>query len=567
MRGKKDLLLLFCIISFGALFRLYNTNWDQGYHLHPDERAIIMYILPLHLPSSLEAFFTPQSSLNPHFFAYGNFPLYLLKIIGTLALRIDPQYTGYDGLTLLGRTLSAIFDIGTIFVLYKIGKSFFSSFIGLLAAFFYTISVFPIQTAHFYAVDTMLTFFVTWTLYRLLLFYRQPSLFKALLVGLSFGLCLVTKISAIPLLAAITVTLFLDFLLIIVKQPHKPHIWFPHFPAFLRRLIKEGGVILVTTCVTFTLLQPYAIIDFGNFWVQNLIQSQMTQDAFVFPYTLQYVGITPYFYELKNVFLWGQGPLLATITFLGTFYCFFLLSKIHRLPEKASVSILLTFFLVYFAVVGSFAVGWMRYMLPLYPFLCLFGAIFSAAMLLRIQYSFNKRLFSFSFFLFLLLIWPLSFLSIYTKPHTRVAASAWITQTIPPGKTLAVEHWDDTLPLFKQHDYRIETLELYNPDSEQKWRVIDAQLSKADYLILASNRLYTPLQKLTKCQNLPPLKCYPKTAQYYQDLFAEKRGFKKTAEFTSYPTIPFTSFTMNDDFADESFTVYDHPKVTIFKKQ
>lgn len=569
MHRKKISVLLFCIISFGAFFRLYNIQWDQGYHLHPDERAIIMYVLSLHLPTSLQEFFTPQSPLNPHFFAYGNFPLYLLKSISTLAGLIDLHYEEYDGLTLLGRTLSALFDIGTMFLLYKIGKSFFSVFIGLSAVFFYAISVFPIQAAHFYAVDTMLTFFVVWTLYRLLLFYRHPSLFRACLVGISFGLCLVTKISAMPLLAAITVTLLLDFLLIFVRQPHKPHIWFPHIPLFLKRLIKDSAVILVTTGSTFALLQPYALIDFDNFLMQNVLQSQMTRDAFVFPYTLQYVGIIPYVYELKNVFLWGQGPLLATVTFLGTIYCFFLLSKLHKQPEKAALSILFTFFLTYFAVVGSFAVGWMRYMLPLYPLLCLFGAIFFVAMLLRIPVSFDKRLLSFVFLLFTfsLLIWPLSFLSIYTKPHTRVTASAWITQTIPPGKTLAVEHWDDSLPLFKQHDYQIEILELYNPDTEQKWQTINTQLSKTDYLILASNRLYTPLQKLTDCQNLPSFKCYPKTAQYYQDLFAGKRGFKKIAEFTNYPTIPFTSFTITDQSADESFTVYDHPKVTIFKKQ
>ncbi|MDO8270201.1 MAG: hypothetical protein Q7T54_06050, partial [Candidatus Levybacteria bacterium] len=81
------------------------------------------------------------------------------------------------------------------------------------------------------------------------------------------------------------------------------------------------------------------------------------------------------------------------------------------------------------------------------------------------------------------------------------------------------------------------------------------------------NRLYVPLQKLNDCENLPPGKCYPITTSYYQNLFAGKRGFKKVAEFSQYPTIPFLNIKLNDQGADESFTVYDHPKIIIFKHE
>jgi hypothetical protein len=170
------------------------------------------------------------------------------------------------------------------------------------------------------------------------------------------------------------------------------------------------------------------------------------------------------------------------------------------------------------------------------------------------------------FFLFTSM-WTISFLSIYTKPPTRVSATNWILQNIPKGKTLAIEHWDDALPLTGQDNFVITTLELYNPDSTEKWRKITEQLQKTDYIILASNRLYVPLQKLTDCKTLPPFYCYPQTALYYKKLFNGELGFKKIAEFTVYPTIPFTSLAIIDQGADESFTVYDHPKIIIFKKQ
>lgn len=155
---------------------------------------------------------------------------------------------------------------------------------------------------------------------------------------------------------------------------------------------------------------------------------------------------------------------------------------------------------------------------------------------------------------------------IYQTSPTRVLATNWILQSIPFGKTIALEHWDDGLPLSGQENYVIETLELYNPDSREKWSKIDEQIAKSDYIIIASNRLYTPLQKLTDCTHIPYLYCYTKTAQYYKKLFSGHLGFTKVAEFSVYPTLPFIQTPIEDSSADESFTVYDHPKVIIFKK-
>ena len=44
---------------------------------------------------------------------------------------------------------------------------------------------------------------------------------------------------------------------------------------------------------------------------------------------------------------------------------------------------------------------------------------------------------------------------------------------------------------------------------------------------------------------------------------AEKLGFKLIKTFKNRPS--FLGFTFNDDLADESFSVYDHPKATIFE--
>ena len=561
--------ILLLILLFAALLRLYGIIWDQGFHLHPDERAIVMAVDSLQYPKDLTEFLSVDSPWNPKFFAYGSFPMYLLQFAGDKMAAVNLQFGEYSMINLVGRFLSAMFDLATIALLFFIGRKLFRPAVGLFAAFFYAISVLPIQLSHFYAVDTILTFFITVTLYVLLLFYEKPSFIKSLLLGLFFGLALATKVSAIVLFISIGTALFIDFLLLFIKNPHKPQQYKRHLADVIRNTFTFGVIITAAAFAAFILFEPYAFIDRKTFWEQTLYQSMMTKDAFVFPYTLQYVGKIPYLYELYNIFLFGLGPVLSVLCFLGIGYAVMqAVRKGHKnlLPQ---IIILFTFFLSYFWVVGGFAIGFMRYMLPVYPLLCLFGAVLAYQLFRTLNEKVKNKtlllILSFSS-LVLLLLWPLSFVQIYAHNNTRYDATTWMQRNIPPGKAIAIEHWDDGLPLIGQEQYVVITLGLYEPDTPEKWVLVKNQLEQTDYIIIASNRLYTPLQKLTNCAKLPPMKCYPQTTAYYQRLFSGQLGFEKVAEFENYPTVPFLNIPINDQAADESFTVYDHPKVMIFKK-
>lgn len=563
-------LIIIGILFLAAFFRFYKLNWDQGYHLHPDERAIIMKVVDLHFPAdNLSSFFSPDSTWNPHFFAYGSFPFYLLKFVGSGLGIFNPDFTSYGLINIAGRLISALFDLATVLLLFYFGKKLHGTAVGYISAFFYAVSVLPIQLSHFYAVDTLLTFFSLSVLYQLIHFYEKPSSKRAVLIGIFFGLALATKISALVLLVAIGAALLADFILIFLKQPHLPRVWLPHVPAFLRHLIFYALVIGITTMVVFAVSEPYALIDFKEFWRQTMEQSAMTYNPFTFPYTLQYVGKIPYWYELKNIFLWGMGPLLASFAFSGAVYFFHLVLVKDKHGKWAKEAIVLVFFLTYFWVVGRFAIGFMRYMLPIYPLLCLFAAITAYKFLKFLKNIVGNRFEHYTLYIIhftLILVWPVSFLHIYTQPNTRISATQWINEYIPKGKTLSIEHWDDPLPLSGSQNYSILTLPLYDPDTPSKWQNINSLLAQTDYIIIASNRLYAPLQRLTDCKSLPPDRCYTLTAQYYRDLFNGTLGFQKIAQFQDYPTVPFFNIPINDQAADESFTVYDHPKIMIFQK-
>ncbi len=557
----KSFIILFLLCALAFLLRVLSIYWDHGYSLHPDERAIVMIIGNISLPQSISEFLSIQSPLNPHFFAYGSLPIYLLKFFIQLAALNNPDFQNFMYQLMVGRNLSAFVDVGTMVLVFLFGRFLFSKYVGYAAAFIYAISVLPIQTSHFYVVDVLLTFFMMGTLYCGLKFFATHEKKYLIASAVSFGCAISTKISAAPLLLPLGII----FLLLPLHSLNTKKLKTITSLKYWSQLIKNTLTFLLLACITTIICQPYALIDFSSFISDTTAQSEMTRSAFTFPYTLQYVGKIPYLYEIQNVFFWGLGPAISILSLVGSIV--FIKLGIKNKDSVLFMSIIF-FCAVYFAIVGSFAVGWMRYMLPLYPLLALFAGI----ALVKTFFPFIGRLpflsvkiFT-SFILFLLVIlWPVSFIQIYFSIHPRVAASEWIHQNIDSEKNLGVEHWDDRLPLYGIERYHIIEYPLYEPDTVKKWQLMKENLQETDYIILSSNRLYTPLQKLTDCNKLPLGRCYPTTAQYYHQLFAGDLGFEKVAEFTNYPTIPILNIAIDDQSADESFTVYDHPKVLIFK--
>lgn len=544
MRIRQKILLIL-VILLAVLIRFYGIDWDKGYHLHPDERMIIMVADNIKIPKNLTLvnLLSPDSSLNPNFFAYGSFPIYLLKGTGVIFTKVfnNSSLSTYNNLLYVGRILSLVFDIGTVLVVFNIAQLLKNNIkSSLIASFLYTISVLPIQASHFYAVDILLTFLSTITLYLLLTFRQKPSFKNALFIGLGLGLAVATKITILLLVIPILITL----LLVYFKTKS------------ITRVFSYLIVIFTFAFLIFSLVMPFALIDNQQFIQQVLQQLKMNNNAYIFPYTLQYVGTIPYWYYLKNILFWGLGIFYGVSALFST-----VVVSLKAIKSKGLL-ILVIFFWVYFGVVGKSAVKFMRYMLPLYPLFAIFTAYVVEIVLNKIN---KKYLLIVICYLFLVLIWPFSFIQIYSRTHTRQAATFWINQNIPLGSNIGVEHWDDRLPLMGGEHYVSIEYPLYEQDNEIKWANLRERISQTDYIILASNRLYIPLQKLTDCAKYKV--CYPITNRYYKNLFSGKLGFNLIGTFSSYPKLPFTNIEIIDDGADESFTVYDHPKILIFKNE
>lgn len=530
MKRNKNIILLF-ILLLATILRLYGSNWDLGFHLHPDERMLVMVTEKIN-------FF---QNLNPGFFNYGSFPIYLLRIFS--------PHGDYQSLLPMGRYLSILFDIITITLIFHISQLLFkNSKLSLVSAILYAIAFFPIQNSHFFVVDVFLTTFTTLLVYLLLLYFKSPSKTKIVLLSVTFAAMLATKFTAI---------IFYPFIIGVIFWKSKKQ---------FKNLIIDLFIYHLSFVICHFVFMPYAYLNFPKFLTDIKLQLSMNSNPYIFPYTLQYVATTPYFYYLKNIFIWGLGPFISILSLIGIVNILkFLFSnfKILFKSKKAEIYysfIFLFFYFFYFLIVGRSSVKFMRYMLPLYPFL----TILAGYGLYKLYKSI--KILSYVFFI-AALIWTYMFLNIFSSIHTRIAASEWMLKNIPSGSTLAVEHWDDQLPIYGQERFNFQQLTFYDlPDDSIKWKTINDKLKMSDYIIIASNRLYVPLQKLSDCNKFSH--CYPLTSNYYKKLFGNRLNFHKIAEFKVYPALKIGSWKLEikDDSADESFTVYDHPRIMIFKK-
>jgi len=574
-------LTLILILAF--LLRMYGINWDSGYHFHPDERMLIM------VTERIEFF----SQLNPDFFNYGSLPVYILAAVAQIGQNFTkiPLDT-YDGLLPVGRVLSLIYDLGVVVMIYKIAQLLFKKRSpAAWAAFFYAVAFFPIQNSHFFIVDTFLNFFITLLLYLILLYQKKPSIRTIVFMGIVYAAALTTKVTPV---------IFSPLLLLVFLLPKTYHEnFFTKIGELFHkdRLKTSGGILLkkriavlsifaCTTALFSFFFMPYGFIEWQRFLKDILLQVRMNSDPYVFPYTLQYIGTLPYLYYLENLFLWGLGPVLSTFSLTGI--CIFIVKMIHgSFLRKRTIKETLTrilqspftlfflFYLLYFVIIGKSAVKFMRYMLVMYPFFVVMAG-YGVSVILGLYRPHNgfltkasmlpKLALSVSFICFSLL-WTWPFLNIYSTKSTRIAATEWINNAVPVGATIAVEHWDDRVPIYDYGKYQYEELTLYDiPDNDVKWDILNRKLERSDYIVIASNRLYIPLQRLQECDEHG--RCYPLTGEYYRKLFANESGYVKVAEFTAYPRLQIGNWQLQiiDDHADESFTVYDHPKIMVFKK-
>ena len=102
---------------------------------------------------------------------------------------------------------------------------------------------------------------------------------------------------------------------------------------------------------------------------------------------------------------------------------------------------------------------------------------------------------------------------------------------MPPGSTIANEHWDDSLPVGgiwgdtvgrgpgRRRRTAGSTVPVFDPDDEKKLGSSVRRPRGADYYVLSSPRAWRTIGRLPEQ--------FPLMPRFYDDLFAGKLGFTR----------------------------------------
>ncbi len=537
-------LFMIFILLVGFFLRFYKLDWGEGLYTHPDEYHITTSVSQLVFPTQM----------HPHFFSYGTGTIYLIyftqQIINFISSTFNFQPFGFpfDRLRagaqgelstfnsfILGRFYSALFSTLTILIVYKICRSFMERRFAYLAALLAALTPGLIQQAHFATPESALTFFLFGSLLFIIKFLKQNKFLYLALASIFLGFALGVKISS-------TVFLFPILAGIIIKFVRKPF-----------RLMLFTITSLAIAIATFAIVAPFVFLDFPAFRGNLQYEGALAVGKIPVFYTRQFIDTVPVLFQIEKILPYALGPALL---FLGILGLLLLIVAIMKKPKAEPLLILIAFFSIFIPNAFLFA-KWTRFIVPTFPFFAIFAGFFLEALVRKKRSAYY---FLGGVLVFGTALWAMAFFSIYTNHDIRIVASEWLESHVRQGSSFLVEG-GNTADLPLRGNFQRTSLDFYalEDDALTRGRIIDAMHS-SDYFLVQSRRVFYNHQRLPRL--------FPKTARFYDALFDGKMGFEQIKQFSSYPKFSFLGLSLEfpDENAEETWSVFDHPVIRVFKK-
>jgi Dolichyl-phosphate-mannose-protein mannosyltransferase len=352
-RGRRWAWGALTIVLLGGLgLRLWGVRQGLPYAYNVDEAEHFV-------PHAVEMF--QKGTLNPHYFANPPAFTYLLHVlfglwyggasgaVHALALHPEAVYT-------LARVAAALLGTVALWLLYATGARLFSRAIGLLAAAIEAVAFLPVFYAHLALNDVPTLAPVTLSLLGSAGVLRKGRRRDYLLAGVGLGLACASKYTAgivlLPLLAA-AATRYLDVA--------------PGARAYAIGRHAAIGLVLagIAALIAFLVANPYAVLDYRDFHSELLHQSTLSAEAQGKLGAPREGGLLYYLWTLT----WGLGWVPALAALGGALAVW---RKERRLGFMLVPAPLL--FLAFMGLQGRYFGRWL---LPIFPILCLLAAFFA----------------------------------------------------------------------------------------------------------------------------------------------------------------------------------------------
>ncbi|MGI5840988.1 MAG: glycosyltransferase family 39 protein [Patescibacteria group bacterium] len=501
------------LLLLALLTRFYKLDWGDGYFFHPDE---------MNMAVAITRFST--HNLDPHFYAYGQFPLYLTYFsIKTFNFISNASFTSPVSLesAVFGlRIWSALFSLASLLLLYRLSRLLFPDKVS--PRIFVLLLIFTpglIQLSHFGTTESFLFFVFCFNLLIAVKIFEKFKLTSLVLAAFISGIAVGTKISAIIMFGPV----LLSLLLTTVKTKKIAYY-------ILRNLI-----FFLVVLLTFSLSSPYNLVNFNDYKSALSYETAVALGHMKVFYTNQFLDTKPYLFQLQKVFPYTQGIFIFLLSAPG------LVLLIKKMNHKWLLILLPSF--VYFLYNGQLYVKWTRFMSPLFflpPLLAtyFFSHLRSKTLIVSlIAISIIPGVF----------FWTSRF-----ETDVRLKASDWFIDNIPANTKILSESGNVINIPLASVPYDVNNFDFYVLENNPlQLELLSKELRLSEYIIVPSRRVFKNQQGDR----------FPTSRKYYEALFSGDLGFVEIKKFERN-----NSFLLNSEDAEETWSVFDNPTIRVFKK-
>ncbi len=348
---RREETFLILILIFALILRTrtidylieYFITWDELVLGGPAKRIVL------------------TGDLNPHFFLYPSFHIYLMSFLIFLAQVICPGIEN-SSLLLLGRSASVLFGCATTIVVYLIGKELFNKKVGLMAALFISLNSLHIYLSQLLKTDAAVIFWVSLSFLFAVKIMQRGQWRDYLYCGIISGMATATKYNFFPLIPAI-----IAHLLYKLRGKEK---------FFLALKDRKIILLLFSSVVIFFITSPYVILDFKTAISHLTVEYHRGQVGSGYRLSSEDWLHWRFLYQLFLTYPRMIGIPLMIFSLGGILYL--------GIKDRKKAILLLSFPVSFFIFAGSIGnTSFEHEHSTMIPFICLLGSIFINKLLIN----------------------------------------------------------------------------------------------------------------------------------------------------------------------------------------
>ena len=471
------------VVAVALVVRLWGLTWQLPWQLHPDEGHYTWKAIDL----------MSQDTLNPKYFRNPTLLTYLLlgeyRLLGFQPPKADEQAATADGLlrppsgvAFVGRLTSAVMGVLTVLAIGWIGWRMLGPWTGVLGALFLALAFIHVRDSHYATNDVPSVLLLTLSVAASLSLLHRPTMRAYLLAGLLGGLATSTKYSVglfvVPLVIAHAIVVWRAW-----RRPAAalrrwdrdreeerkgpagrpsgesaglptfgpmgplPHGMCHMYPPLTKRqndkspprwaggaraLLLPTALAGLVALVAYVAGTPFTILDFPKWRADFLTQASFVDEGWE-----GQAKLPPGMAYLLGLGA-GIGWVMLVLSIVGA------VLLLRRRPAVGAV--LAAFPVAYILFMLRSELFFVRFALPVVPFLCLLAAIPVVAIVNTLARRRSDLAMPYAAMLAVAAIGQPAFDSVrhnmlIGEDDTRVLAAQWALANVPPGAKMQVEEY------------------------------------------------------------------------------------------------------------------------------